>query len=415
MMHIEILTIGNELLNGDLADTNTQRLATLLRGLGLPVRRAQTVPDVIPAIRDALALCATRADVVLVSGGLGPTEDDLTLEAAAAFAAVPLVTHEPTVARLHERFKARGYPLTPNNLRQAQVPDGAEVFDNPVGTAPHVQLAVGRARFFFFPGVPMELQRLAEDYLVPWLAAHAPPKTLVSRTFKTFGRTESQVATMLASLPRDPRLHVAYRAHMPEIQVSLHVEEPDQAAAAALLDPAAEHVRQALGDIVFSTDKSDTMASVVGRLLTERGETLALAESCTGGLVTKLLTDLSGSSAFLVEGLVTYANASKVLRLGVSEALIAEHGAVSEAVARHMAEGVRASANATWGLAVTGIAGPTGGTPDKPVGTVHLAVAGPTGTTHAARRVRFDRERNRLVSAWGLLDLLRRRLLAERA
>lgn len=414
-MQIEILTIGNELLNGDLADTNTQRLATLLRGLGLPVRRAQTVPDVIPMIRDALALAASRSEVVLVSGGLGPTEDDLTLEAAAAFAAVPLVTHEPTVRRLEERFKSRGYPLTPNNLRQAQVPDGAEVFDNPVGTAPHVQLAVGRARFFFFPGVPMELQRLAEDYLVPWLGAHAPVKTLSSRVFKTFGRTESQVATLLASLPHDPRLHVAYRAHMPEIQVSLHVEEPDAAAAAGLLEPAAAHVREALGDIVYGTDKADTMASVVAGLLTARGATLALAESCTGGLVSKLLTDLSGSSAFLIEGLVTYANASKRARLGVPEALLAEHGAVSEAVARAMAEGVRETSGATWGLSVTGIAGPSGGSDDKPVGTVHLAVAGPSGTTHAARRFPFDRERNRLVAAWSVLDMLRRRLLAEQA
>jgi len=414
-MQIEILTIGNELLNGDLADTNTQRLATLLRGLGLPIRRAQTVPDVIPMIRDALALAASRSEVVLVSGGLGPTEDDLTLEAAAAFAAVPLVTHAPTVRRLEERFKSRGYPLTPNNLRQAQVPDGAEVFDNPVGTAPHVQLAVGRARFFFFPGVPIELQRLAEDHLVPWLAQHAPVKTLSSRTFKTFGRTESQVATMLASLPRDPRLHVAYRAHMPEIQVSLHVEDPDPAAAAALLEPAAAHVRAALGDIVYGTDKSDSMASVVGCLLTEQGATLALAESCTGGLVAKLLTDLSGASAFLVEGVVTYANASKIARLGVPEALMAEHGAVSEAVARAMAEGARRTSGATWALAVTGIAGPTGGTEDKPVGTVHLAVAGPSGTTHATRRFPFDRERNRLVAAWSVLDMLRRRLLAQGA
>jgi len=409
-MHIEILTIGNELLNGDLADTNTQRLAALLRGLGLPVRRVQTVPDTLAVIAQTIAEVSARSDVVLVSGGLGPTEDDLTLEAAALAAGVPLVTHEGTVARLRERFASRGYPLTPNNLRQAEVPRGAEVFDNPAGTAPHVQLQLGKARLFFFPGVPLELQRLAETYLRPWLLMNAPIRLYHSHTFRTFGHTESLVATQLDTLPRDPRMHVAYRAHFPEIHVSLHVEEADPSAAEALLEGSAAHVRKLLGEIIYSEDPADTLQSVVARRLTERGETLALAESCTGGLVAELLTDLPGASAFFVEGFVTYSNAAKRARLGVPEALLAEHGAVSEAVCRAMAEGARTQAGATWAAAITGIAGPSGGTPDKPVGTVHFAVAGPAATNHHARRFPFDRGRNRLVAACSALDLLRRQL-----
>jgi len=410
-MHIEVLTIGNELLNGDLADSNTQRFGTLLRDLGLPVRRAQTVPDTLAVIVEALQTAIARADVVLVSGGLGPTEDDLTFEAAALAAGVPLVEHAGTMARLEERFKSRGFPLTPNNLRQAQVPQGADVFDNPVGTAPHVQLQVGRSRLFFFPGVPIELQRLADDILRPWLVANAPARVYKSRVFKTFGRTESQVATFLDGLPRDPRMHVAYRAHFPEIQVSLHVEDPDATAADALLASSSAFVQHALGDIIYSEDKRDTPQSVVARLLQAQSATLATAESCTGGLVSKLLTDLPGSSGFFLEGFIAYSNAAKTARLGVSEALIEEHGAVSEAVSRAMAEGARMASGATWSVAITGIAGPGGATATKPLGTTHIAVAGPNGTVHLHRKFPFDRERNRTVAAISALDLLRRQLV----
>jgi len=409
---IEILTIGNELLNGDLADTNTARLATTLRARGLSVRRGQTVPDVIDDVVEVLAAAAGRADVVLVSGGLGPTEDDLTLEAAARAAGRPLVLHEPTLERIKARFSARGFPFTANNTRQAMVPEGAEVFDNPVGTAPHVQLVMGRARCFFFPGVPSELERLAADYLVPWLDAHAPVARYQSRIFRTFGRTESQVATLLERLPRDPRMHVAYRAHFPEIQVSLHVETEDAEAGRALLVERAAFVRQALGDIVYSEDAGRSLVAVVADMLGERRQTLAVAESCTGGLVAKLCTDLAGSSAWFVEGAVTYANDAKVRRLGVAPELIAAHGAVSEAVCRAMAEGARATSGADWGLGVTGIAGPSGGTEAKPRGLVYVAVAGPDGTKVVERRWPFDRDRNRLVSAYAALDLLRRALAA---
>ncbi len=420
-MRIEIVAIGNELLNGDLADTNTQRLARLLRGLGLAVKGAQTVPDTVPAIVEAFALAGARADVVLVSGGLGPTEDDVTLEAVAQFAGVPLVTHAPTLARIEGLFAARKLPFTPNNARQAAVPEGAEVFVNPVGTAPHVQFAreessalahARSVRFFFFPGVPTELARLADDYLVPWLKQHAPIVAYRSSVYKTFGKTESQVATLLEPLARDPRMHVAYRAHFPEIQVSLHVDEPDAAAAEALLAARGADVKRLLGSIIYTERSDENLVAAVAARLVARGETLALAESCTGGLIAAMCTERAGSSAWFLEGAVTYANQAKTARVGVSEALLEAHGAVSESVARAMAEGMRATSGATWALAVTGIAGPAGGSADKPVGTVHLALAGPPshGTEHLQRRFPFDREKNRIVAAYSALDMLRRAL-----
>lgn len=410
-MRIEILTIGNELLNGDLADTNTQRLARFARARGLFIQAARTVPDTLSAIAEALAHAAARADLVFVSGGLGPTSDDLTLEAAARFAGVELTTHAPTVARLEARFAERGLTMTPNNLRQARVPATAEVFDNPVGTAPHVQLQVGATRLFFFPGVPHELARLCDDYLGPWLEDHAPIRRYRSAVFRTFGKTESAVASLIESaLTPDPRMHIAYRAHFPEIQVSLHIDEPDADEAERLLLASSAVVRERLGDIVFSERADEGLVEVVAEALSTRGETLSLAESCTGGLVARMCTELPGASRWFLEGFVTYANTAKSGRLGVAPELIEAHGAVSEAVARAMAEGARKVAGTDWALSITGIAGPDGGTAEKPVGTVHLALASADGTTHVLRRYPFDRSRNRTVSAYAALDLLRRAL-----
>lgn len=407
-MRVEIVAIGNELLNGDLADTNTARLAGWLRRQGLAVRRGQTVPDDLDAIIEAFHRAAAAADLVLVTGGLGPTSDDITMEAAARFLGVPLVEDEPTLARLKARFADRGYPFTPNNARQALAPRGAEVLDNPVGTAPCVRLAAQGATFFFFPGVPRELEHLIHLHLAPWVAAHADVRPYRSILLKTFGKTESSVATKLAELPLDPRVHIAYRAHFPEIRVSFHADEGDAAVADALLAERRDVARAALGALIFAEDEATTFVDVVAALLTARGETLVTAESCTGGLVAAMCTDVPGSSRWFLEGAVTYSNAAKTRTLGVPEGLLAEHGAVSEAVARAMAEGARQRSGATWAVAVTGVAGPTGGSVDKPVGTIHFALAGPQGTEHVQRRFPFDRERNRIVSAWTALDLVRR-------
>lgn len=410
-MRVELVIIGNELLNGDLADTNTSRLARWLRLQGLSVAAAHVVPDELDAIVGAFERAASRARLVLVSGGLGPTSDDLTMEAAARFVDAPLVQDAPTLTRLRARFAARGFPFTANNARQALAPRGATVLDNPVGTAPCVRLAApSGATFFFFPGVPHELERLVADHLAPWLGALDVARPYRSATLKTFGKTESQVAERLEGLPRDPRLHVAYRAHFPEIRVSFHTDEADPVAAEALLAATSAWARDALGEIVYAEDDGVTFVDAVAGRLLARGDTLATAESCTGGMIGAMCTDVPGASAWFLEGAITYANAAKVRTLGVPAELIEAHGAVSEPVARAMAAGIRDRAGATWGLATTGVAGPGGGTADKPVGTVHFALAGPNGLTHVMRRLPFDRDRNRVVSAWFGLDLLRRAL-----
>lgn len=410
-MRVEVVVIGNELLDGGLADTNTARLGHLLRVHGLRIHRGQTVPDEPAVIVEALRHAGGRSDLVLVTGGLGPTEDDLTIAAAADFAGVSLVEDAPTLARIRERFEGRGLPLTPNNRKQASAPAGATILDNAVGTAPGVRLEVDGVTFFFFPGVPAELERLAADHLLPWLASAGGARPMHSVVLKTFGRMESQVATLLEPLPRDPRLHVAYRAHFPLIQVTLHVSEPDPGEAQRFMADLRSAARDLLGPIVFTEDPEESFSAAIGRLLRAAGQTVALAESCTGGLMAKLITDVPGSSGWFSEGAVTYANEAKVRCLGVPAALISDHGAVSEAVARAMAEGIRERAGADFGLSITGIAGPGGGSPDKPMGTVHFALASAARTVHKRRRLPFDRRRNRVAFAWAALDLLRRELI----
>lgn len=407
---VEVIVVGNELLNGVLADTNTARFGALMARHGLSVLRGQVVPDDAGAIGDALELAASRSDLVLTSGGLGPTSDDLTIASAASWAGLELIEHPPTLEGIKRRFAARGIPFTPNNARQAMIPRGATVLDNPVGTAPGVRMTHRETTFFFFPGVPRELERLAEDYLSPWLAENAPVRSYKSCIFKTFGRTESQVATLLDGIDSDPNVHVAYRAHFPEIHVSLHVLGGEAGDADGLLTRIGAQVRERLGPIVFGEDAEGSFAQAVGAALGAAGATLATAESCTGGWAAKLITDVPGSSAWLMEAVVTYSNEAKTRRLGVPAALLEARGAVSEEVARAMAEGLRDRAGTSHAVATTGIAGPGGGRPDKPVGTIHVALATAEGTRHRRLSLPFDRERNRLLTAYVALEMVRRAL-----
>lgn len=408
MMKVAVLTIGNELLNGDLVDTNTTTLARLLRSRGLTLSRALTLPDEPEAIVEGLRDTARGSELVLVTGGLGPTEDDLTIASAARFAGLELVEDEATLDHLRRLFESRRLPFTPNNARQALYPEGATVLPNAVGTAPAIRMEHDGTTFFFFPGVPRELERLAHDHLLPWLTSNALARPGASRIFRTFGHTESGIATRLEALDRDPRIGVSYRASFPEIRLGLHVQDEEPDVASELLEDHGARVRAALGDLIYSEDPDESFAAAVGRTLLEHNATVATAESCTGGLVGKLLTDVAGSSGWFLEGVVTYSNEAKQRWLDVPAELLDSSGAVSEPVARAMATGIRARTNATYGVAVTGIAGPGGGSPDKPVGTVHIAVAGPNGRVwHRRRLLRWERERNRIISAWIALDMVR--------
>lgn len=405
---VELLSTGDELLTGQVVDTNSAWLMDRLWDLGLMVRRKTLVGDDREDLAAAVRECCGRADAVVMSGGMGPTEDDLTAEVVAAVLGVPLEVHEPSLRAIEARFASLGRAMTPNNAKQARFPRGAEVHPNRYGTAPGFSVQVGRATLTCLAGVPVEFKGLCEEAVLPRLAARLQGAP-ASRVLKLFGVPESHADQTMRPVMDDPAnrgVRFGYRAHFPEVHLKWSVFGEGAEARAAAIEVA---VRALFGDSVWGTGKQELAALVVERLV-RRGEKVALAESCTGGMVAELLTAVPGASMVLDLGVVAYANQAKVQVVGVPEALLAAHGAVSEEVARALAEGVRRAGGATWGVGITGIAGPTGGSPEKPVGTVHLALAGPHGTTAVARHYRGDRGRVRHFAAYEALDLLRRAL-----
>jgi nicotinamide-nucleotide amidase len=403
---VEILATGDELLTGQVVDTNSPWLMDRLWDLGVMVRRKLLVGDDREDLDAALRDLTARADVVVMIGGLGPTEDDLTAERVAAAAGVPLVVDEGTLRFIEERFRKFGRTMTPNNAKQARVPGGAEVIPNRHGTAPGFAVTVGRALVVCFPGPPPEFRGLCEEWLLPRIAARAGTAAVAARLVKLFAVPESHADHAMRPVMDDPAnagVRFGFRAHWPEIHVKWSVAGAD---APAHADRILAAVRTIFGDRIFAEGKDELAGLVVARL-TARGERVALAESCTGGLAAELVTRVSGSSAVFDLGVVAYANAMKERILGVPAQLLAAHGAVSEPVARALAGGARRAGAATWGIGITGIAGPTGGTPEKPVGTVHVALAGPRETTAVERLYRGDRERIRRIAAYEALNLLR--------
>jgi nicotinamide-nucleotide amidase len=407
-MHVELLSTGDELLTGQVVDTNSTWLMDRLWDLGVMARRKTLVGDDRADLAAAIRECCGRADAVVMSGGMGPTEDDLTAEVVAEVLGAPLELHEPSLRAIEARFASLGRSMTPNNRKQARFPRGAEVHPNRYGTAPGFSVAIGKATLTCLPGVPSEFKGLCEEAVLPRLAARlegAPAARLV----KLFGVPESHADEAMRPVMDDPAnrgVRFGYRAHFPEVHLKWSVTGPGAEARASAIEAA---VRAIFGAAVWGAGKEELPELVVARLAA-RGERVALAESCTGGLLAGLLTAVPGASAVLGLGVVAYSNDVKARLLSVPEPLLAAHGAVSEPVARAMAEGARRAGPATWGVGITGIAGPTGGTPEKPVGTVHLALAGPGGTEALARHYRGDRERVRRFATWEALDLLRRAL-----
>jgi nicotinamide-nucleotide amidase len=402
---VEILATGDELLTGQVVDTNSAWLMDRLWDLGLMVRRKTLVGDDRQDLADALRETTARADVVVVSGGLGPTEDDLTTEVVAAAMGVPLEVHEPSLETIRELFRKFGRPMTPNNEKQARFPRGATVIPNRLGTAPGFLVPLGRAEVVCLPGVPVEFRGLCQEVVVPRIAARLG-EVPASRLVKLFGVPESHADDRMRPVMDDPANHgvrFGYRAHWPEIHVKWSVPGPE---ADARADRILERVRAIFGEAIWGEGKVEMPELVVTRLLARR-ERVALAESCTGGLLAEILTGVPGASNVFDLGVVAYADSMKTALLGVPTEILVAHGAVSEPVVRALAEGARRAGRAAWGLGVTGIAGPTGGSPEKPVGTVHLALAGPAGTRTLLRQYRGDRERIRRLAAFEALNLLR--------
>jgi nicotinamide-nucleotide amidase len=406
-LHVELLATGDELLTGQILDTNSVWLMDRLWDLGVMARRKTLVADDRDDLAAALHETTSRSDLVVMSGGLGPTEDDLTAEVVAAAMGVPLELHEPSLEAIRERFRKLGREMTPNNAKQARFPRGATVIPNRFGTAPGFLVRLGRGELVALPGVPVEYRGLSEEFVLPRLAARTG-STPAFRLVKLFAVPESHADQAMRPVMDDPAnrgVRFGYRAHWPEIHVKWAVASTDDAEAHA--DRILSRVRAIFGDSIFAEGK-DELAPLVVSQLTRRGERVALAESCTGGLVAELLTRVPGSSAVFDLGVVAYANQAKTGVVGVPDDLLATHGAVSGPVARALAEGIRRVAGSTWGIGITGIAGPTGGTPEKPMGTVYVALAGPSGTEVVHRVWRGDRDRVRKTTAYEALDMLRR-------
>lgn len=411
-MKAEIVSVGTELLLGEIVDTNASYLSQKLAELGIDVHYRHTVGDNLARLTEVIATALGRADVVLLTGGLGPTEDDLTREAIAAATGQPLVRVPASEQRLREFFAARNRPLADSNLKQADAPTGAVHMENVCGTAPGVFMRRQGKLIFAAPGPPTELREMTERSILPLLReALGETHQLFTRSLQLADIGESQVADLLGDIishQTDPTL--ALYAAPANVRIRMATKAPDQAAAEAKFAPLEAKIREILGPHVFGRD-SQTMAEVVEELLRERAQTLAVAESCTGGLLASRITDIAGASDVFLAGVVSYANEAKIALLGVPAEIITEHGAVSEACARAMAEGIRRVAGADYALATTGIAGPTGGTDEKPVGLVYISLADERGTVVNRQFWPGTREQFKQRVSQMALGMLRKRIL----
>lgn len=410
-MRAYVLSTGDELVRGRTPDTNTAEIARALQAAGLTVAGASLVGDDEAALAAAMRRAAECADVVVVSGGLGPTEDDCTRRAAAAAAAVGIERVQAIADDLRARFARRGGSMPVSNLLQADRPAGAETLPNPLGTAPGFALRIGGATLFALPGPPHEMRAMLAAEVLPRLRALLPAgrRVVRTRTLETFGEREAAVGEAIADLmARGREPSVGTTAARGTIRVVIHAEGDAEAVDASLAATEAE-IRRRLGGIVFGAD-GGTLAQVVVARLLAAGTTLAVAESCTGGLVGGALTAVPGASAVFRGGVISYTDDVKVRALGVDATVIAQRSAVSEEVARAMACGVRERLAADLGLAVTGVAGPDGGTPETPVGTVHLALDARGAVTHRRLVLPGDRSLVREIAVKAALDLVRRSL-----
>lgn len=411
----EVISVGTELLLGEILNTNAQFLAQQLAQLGVPHYYQTVVGDNPLRIQKAVAIACERSRLLIFTGGLGPTPDDLTTETLAELFGVPLIERPEILEDIAEKFARRGRTMTPSNRKQALLPQGAEILPNPTGSAPGmIWQPRAELTILTFPGVPSEMKEMWRQTAVPYLLDQGWGKEIIySQTLRFWGVAESTLAEKVAPLLQLDNPTVAPYAGNGEVRLRVSAKAPTAAAAEAFIAPVAEQIRSIAGTDYYGADE-DSLASVVGELLKARGQTVAVAESCTGGGLGHLITTISGSSAYFKGGVISYDNQVKLELLGVNSEDLAQQGAVSDVVATQMAKGVRDRLKTTWGLSITGIAGPEGGTETKPVGLVYVGVAGPDQQVESFEfnyGVFRGREFTRWLSACTALDLLRRKLL----
>jgi len=410
-MNAEIIAVGSELLTPYRLDTNSLVLTAELNQLGIRVMRKTVVGDNRQELREALEHALSHADVVVCSGGLGPTEDDLTRETVAELLGRKLQRNEEILRGIQERFRKFGRAMPETNVRQAMVPEGADVLENPRGTAPGLWLETNGRYVVLLPGPPNELKAMFGSEVRPRLARHAPKRRLYTRDLRVTGMSESDADHRVASIYKKyAEAEHTILAGPGEIQIHPRVWSDDPAAAERILDDLVKSFELALGENLFSTS-GQTIEEVVADELTQHRVTIATAESCTGGLIAARLTNIPGSSTYFLGGVVCYSNDLKTAWTRVPPEIIESKGAVSSEVALALADGIRKSTGAALGLSVTGIAGPGGGAPEKPVGLVHIGLADEKGPKERAFRFPGDRERIRTQATNAALDMVRRYFL----
>jgi len=408
-MKIGILTIGNELMNGRISDTNASFIAREVNQQGWSVEAIMSVGDDFALIKNRLDYLMPMTDAIICSGGLGPTSDDITTAAIAQAFGLPLYTDENVLTYIKDIFTKFNFRWVENNAKQAMFPKGAQVIPNARGTAPGFALPVGGKFIFVIPGVPAEAKLMVTNGVIPALRQHFPQdeQYIVKQTIKTFGLSEAAVDERVKDIDFNSLgVSIGFYPVFPENHIVLIAQSKNQNEAKKNLQKAQDEVSSRVQDYIFAHGE-ETLEDVIAGLLTEKKLTIAVAESCTGGLITNRLTDVSGSSDYLERGLVTYSNQAKINLLGVPADVIEKHGAVSEETARLMAEGVRKIAGTDLGLSSTGIAGPTGGSKEKPVGTVYIALADSKQTICRHYSYRWDRKRNKEVFSEAALFLLK--------
>lgn len=413
-MIADIIATGDEIRTGALVDRNSAYISDKIEEIGVEVSRHVCVGDDLDQMRSLLLETAARADIALVTGGLGPTMDDITSQAAAEAKGVELQLDPAALETVSAFFTARKLPMSPQNRKQAYLPETAVSIVNPVGTAPGFQLKIDRCVFYFMPGVPHEMRRMLADSVLPAVIQIRGEQHLTTtvKTICTFGLPESVVDEKIAAIPDQfPLLRLGLRASFPFIQVKLYGRSADPHELDRQIAAAQEQVCTCLGDTVFSTD-GQSLAESLGNMLVSKNATVAVAESCTGGLIASQLTDVPGSSDYFLFSGVTYANAAKEQILNVPAAILHKHGAVHAETARHMALGAREVSGSDYVIATSGIAGPGGGTAEKPVGTLCVGLATPETsqgfTYHFPVR---NREQNKLLFAAVAMNKLRKELL----
>ncbi|MBI4412567.1 MAG: competence/damage-inducible protein A [Deltaproteobacteria bacterium] len=414
-MQTEIITIGDELLSGNVIDTNTAYLSDQLWLKGIEVAYHTGVRDDAEKIKEALLHAATRAELVLVCGGLGPTADDFTIEVAAKAFKRKLVPDQHYLHYLENLFRQWGRPLTETSRKQAYVPLGAKTFQNRVGTAPGIGLKFKKTRVYFMPGVPKELKQLFHDFILPEiLTLRKKTDVFESKMLKCFGSAEADLDSALKDMYVNrvdiENVRIGFRAHFPETFIKLSAWDKNADHAKKRLHDVEAKIRERIGKYVYG-EGDDTLEGVLGALLVKKKKTLAAAESCTGGLTAHRITNVPGASKYFLGGVVSYSNESKTVVLGVSPETLKKHGAVSGQTAIEMAQGIRRATRADYAVAITGIAGPTGGTTDKPVGTFHVALVNHSGNWEKKYFFPVNRDWFKLIASSIAIDRIRRELL----